>query len=206
LSSKKGARVRDKWRLKTWYTVCTPPYFGGFEITSVPASDGSKVVGRVVETTLYDITKQDISQINTKIFFQITGTQGTKTETIFKGHEYSREFLRSLVRRGSSRIDGIFNVQTKDGYILRVYAVTFSRKRLNPSQETAVRKIMQQIIEEKAKNLLFDQIVQELVLGKVASDIYNQATKIAPLRHVGIRKSRLVSTPTPAAETKSVAS
>jgi len=40
--------------------------------------------------------------------------------------------------------------------------------------------------------LTIDQFAQEMVLGKIASDIYNEAKKIAPLRHVGIRKSKLV--------------
>jgi small subunit ribosomal protein S3Ae len=34
-----------------------------------------------------------------------------------------------------------------------------------------------------------------MVLGKIASDIYNEAKKVAPLRHVGIRKSKLLSAP-----------
>jgi len=37
-----------------------------------------------------------------------------------------------------------------------------------------------------------DQFVQEMVLGKIASDIYNEARKIVPLRHVGVRKSKLL--------------
>jgi len=32
-----------------------------------------------------------------------------------------------------------------------------------------------------------------MVLGKIASDIYNEAKKIAPLRHVGVRKSKLLN-------------
>jgi len=32
-----------------------------------------------------------------------------------------------------------------------------------------------------------------MVLGKIASDIYNEAKKIAPLRHVGIRNSKVVT-------------
>jgi ribosomal protein S3AE len=35
-----------------------------------------------------------------------------------------------------------------------------------------------------------------MVLGKIASDIYNEAKKVAPLRHVGIRKSKLILIPT----------
>jgi len=38
-----------------------------------------------------------------------------------------------------------------------------------------------------------DQFAQEIVLGKIASDIYNEAKKIAPLRHVGIRGSKVIT-------------
>ena len=54
---------------------------------------------------------------------------------------------------------------------------------------------MNKIVKEKATDLTFDQFVQELVLGKIASDIYNEAKKISPLRHVGVRKSKLVAQP-----------
>jgi small subunit ribosomal protein S3Ae len=55
---------------------------------------------------------------------------------------------------------------------------------------------MDRIVKEKAAALTLDQFVQEMVLGKIASDIYNEAKKVAPLRHVGIRKSKLVFSPT----------
>jgi small subunit ribosomal protein S3Ae len=51
---------------------------------------------------------------------------------------------------------------------------------------------MDKTIKRKAAELTLDQFAQEIVLGKIASDIYNEAKKIAPLRHVGIRKSKLV--------------
>ena len=54
---------------------------------------------------------------------------------------------------------------------------------------------MKKIVSEKAAILTFDQFAQEVVLGKIASDIYNEAKKVAPLRHVGIRKSKLTSHP-----------
>jgi len=38
-------------------------------------------------------------------------------------------------------------------------------------------------------------VLHEAVLGKLGSDIYNLAKKIAPLRHVGVRKSKLLSIP-----------
>ncbi len=54
---------------------------------------------------------------------------------------------------------------------------------------------MERIIKEKAAALTLDQFVQEMVLGKIASDIYNESKQVAPLRHVGIRKSKLLGQP-----------
>jgi len=178
--------------MKNWYIVSSPPYFGGIEIGTTPSADPSTVIGRVVSTTLYDITG-DPSQLHLQLYFQIVDIKDSKASTIFKGHEYSRDYLRSLVRRGSTRIDDIFNVSTKDGYKLRISVVAFSVLRAKSSQITEIRKIIQKHLEEKAKTLSFDQFIQEAVLGKIASDIYNEAKKVVPIRHVGVRKSVLLS-------------
>jgi len=124
---------------------------------------------------------------------------GKTAQTIFKGHEYSRDYLRSLVRRKTTRIEAIISATTKDGYRLRLGICAFTLVRIKTSQEKAIRDIMKRIAQEKASTLTFDQFVQEMVLQKIASDIYNEAKKIAPLRHVGIRKSKLTLQPTIAA-------
>jgi small subunit ribosomal protein S3Ae len=172
----------------------SPGSFGEVELGEIPADDSEKVLGRIVEVTLYDIT-EDFSHQYMKMRFQMVNVEGKKAITMFKGHEYSRDYLRSLVRRRTSRIDGIFNVKTKDGYGLTVSVCAFTLQMVNTSQETDIRMLMRQIVAKKASELTFDQFVQEMVLGKIASDIYNEAKKISPLRHVGIRKSKLTEQP-----------
>ena len=192
--SKRARKVQDKWKMKEWYNIISPPYFGGALVGSSPCSEPNKVMGRIIETTLYDITG-DFNQQYMKLYFQVTGIKGSDAETIFKGHEYSRDYLRSLVRRGSTRIDSIMNVTTKDGYKLRVSVVALSVSRVRTSQIIVMRGVIRKILDEKAKGLNFDQFAQEAILGKIASDIYNEARKFAPLRHVGVRKSKLISAP-----------
>jgi small subunit ribosomal protein S3Ae len=189
--SSKTKKVRDKWRTKTWYMVTAPPYFGNTELGSVPAGETEKLIGRTIDATLYDVTG-DFSHQYLKMYFQINEVDGKTAHTIFKGHEYSRDYLRSLVRRRTTKVDGLFNVITKDGYNLRVAISAFTLSRVKTSQEKIMRTIMTRIIKEKAAALTIDQFAQEMVLGKIASDIYNEAKKIAPLRHVGIRGSKLV--------------
>jgi small subunit ribosomal protein S3Ae len=192
--SSKSKRVRDKWRGKAWYMVVAPPFFGNVELGALPAEEPEQLIGRIVEATLYDITS-DFSHQNLKMSFQINAIDGKTAHTLFKGHEYSRDYLRSLVRRRTTKVDGLFNLITKDGYKMRVAVSALTLSRIKTSQEKLIRNMMEKTINEKAAALTMDQFVQEMVLGKIASDVYNKAKKVAPLRHVGIRKSKVVMQP-----------
>ena len=147
--SSKTKRVRDKWRGKGWYMVMSPPYFGNVELGSVPVENPENLVGRVVDSTLYDITN-DFAHQYLKMRFQITEVDGKTAKTMFKGHEYSRDYLRSLVRRRTTKVDGLFSITTKDGHKLRVAVSAFTLSRIKTSQEKIVRAIMDRIIKEKA--------------------------------------------------------
>jgi small subunit ribosomal protein S3Ae len=192
--SSKTKHVRDKWRGKGWYMVIAPSFFGNVELGSIPAQEPEQLIGRVVEATLYDITS-DFSHHYLKMFFQVNEIDGKTAKTLFKGHEYSRDYLRSLVRRRTTKVDALINLTTKDGFKLRIAVSALTLSRIKTSQEKIIRKIMEKIVHEKANALSLDQFVQEMVLGKIASDIYNQAKEVAPLRHVGIRKSKLIAQP-----------
>ena len=203
MSSKSSKHVRDKWRSKTWYMIVAPPYFGNVELGSVPAAEQDQLIGRVAEATLYDITG-DFSHQYLKMFFQVNELEGKTARTLFKGHEYSRDYLRSLVRRRTTKVDGLFNLTTKDGYKLRIAVSALTLSRIKTSQEKTIRQIMTKTIKEKSAALTLDQFVQEMVLGKIASDIYNESKQVAPLRHVGIRKSKLVGQPIKPAGQKTI--
>ena len=192
---KKVAKVRDKWKLKSWVVVTASPSFGNAPIARVPLTDIEKPSGRVVETTLYDILKQDPQHYSFKLYFQIDRVEGEIATTVFKGHEYSREFLRSLIRRGSSMSDFIRDYTTKDGYVVRVYCTALSQGKMNSSKKHDLRVVMDKVIAERAASLTYDQLAQELVLQKVASDVYTEAKRVTHLRHVGVRKSKLISRP-----------
>ena len=199
--SSKTKHIRDKWRGKAWYMVVAPSFFGNVELGSVPAQEPELLIGRVVEATLYDITA-DFSHHFLKMFFQINEIDAKTAKTLFKGHEYSRDYLRSLVRRRTTKVDSLINLTTKDGFKLRIAVSALTLSRIKTSQEKIIRKMMDKTIHEKANALSLDQFVQEMVLGKIASDIYNQAKEVAPLRHVGIRKSKLIAKPQVQAKTQ----
>ena len=87
------------------------------------------------------------------MFFQVNAIEGKTARTLFKGHEYSRDYLRSLVRRRTTKVDGLFNLTTKDGFKLRIAVSALTLSRIKTSQEKTIRKIMDKTIKEKAAAL-----------------------------------------------------
>ena len=191
----KRGRVRDKWKDKKWIIVNAPAAFGGNAINYVPISDIDNSKGRVIENTLYDIYKQDPNQHQIKVFLQIDKVTTASASTIFVGHEYAKEYLRSLVRRGSSMITFIKNYTTTDGYTFRISIVTFTQRRINTSAKHEIRLFIDKMLNEKISQLPLDQFIQEVTLGGLSKELLAEAKKISFIRHLGIKKSKLISTP-----------
>ncbi len=193
MARRKG-RTKDKWREKRWITVNAPESFNVVPIAYIPITDDEKAIGRVLEVTLYDILKGDPSQHQFKMYFQIDKVDGEKASTIFKRFEYSKEFLRSLVRRGSSKINFIMDIKTKDGYIFRIKVIALTHRQLNTSRKHALRLIIRDIINKTVPEMTVDQFVQATCYSKINSDIMAAFKKIIRVRHVGLEKVKLIRT------------
>ncbi|MFQ5496795.1 MAG: 30S ribosomal protein S3ae [Nitrosopumilus sp.] len=193
MARRKG-RVKDKWREKRWVTVNAPDSFNNVPIAYVPITDDENASGRVLEVTLYDILKGDPSQHQYKIYFQIDKVEGDKATTIFKRFEYSKEFLRSLVRRGSSKINFIIDIKTKDGYIFRIKVIALTHRQLNTSRKHALRLIARDVINKTVPEMTIEQFVQATCYSKINSDIMAAFKKVIRVRHVGLEKVKLIRT------------
>ena len=192
--ARRKTRVKDKWREKKWVTVHAPDSFNNVPIAYIPITDEEKSGGRVLEVTLFDILKGDPSQHQYKIYFQVDKVQDGKATSIFKRYEYAKEFLRSLVRRGSSKINFIIDAKTKDGYIFRLKVIALTHRQLNTSRKHALRLIARDVIEKTVPQMTIDQFVQATCYGKINSDIMAAAKKLIRMRHVGLEKVKLVRT------------
>ena len=192
--ARRKTKVKDKWREKRWVNVYAPDSFNNVPIAYVPITDEETAKGRVLEVTLFDILKGDPSQHQYKMYFQIDKVEGDKATTIFKRYEYAKEFLRSLIRRGSSKIDFFIDVKTKDGYIFRIKVIALTHRPLNTSRQHALRLIAKDVIEKTIPQMTIDQFVQATCYGKINSDIMAAAKKVIRMRHVGLEKVKLIRT------------
>ena len=191
---RKTRKIKDKWKEKKWVTVLAPDAFNNIPIAYIPVTSDETAKGRVLEVTLFEILKGDPSQHQYKLYFQVDKVNQEKATTIFKRYEYAKEFLRSLIRRGSSRINFILDAKTKDGYIFRIKMLALSHRELNTSRKRALRLIAKDVLEKTVRNMTLDQFVQASCYGKINSDIMAAAKKVIHLRHVGLEKVKLVRT------------
>ncbi|MBN2487962.1 MAG: 30S ribosomal protein S3ae, partial [Methanosarcinaceae archaeon] len=137
----------------------------------------------------------DFSKHNTKLRLEINDVAGDVAHTRFIGHEITTDYLRSIVKRQTSRIDTNLNIRTKDGYKIRVKPTCFTVKRARTSQIKAIRGVMNQIVLSRASELTFEQFVEEAIIGKLSANIYRNAKHIYPLRRVEIRKTEVMTVP-----------
>ena len=191
---RKTRKIKDKWKEKRWVTVLAPDSFNNIPVAYVPITSDKTAVGRVVEATLFDILKGDPSQHQYKLFFQINKVTEEKATTVFKRYEYAKEFLRSLIRRGSSRINFVIDTKTKDGYVFRIKILTLSHRELNTSRKHALRLEAKKQIEKIVPQMTIDEFVQAACYGKINSDIMAATKKIIRVRHVGLEKVKLLRT------------
>ena len=191
---RKTRKIKDKWKEKRWVAVFAPESFNNIPIAYVPITSDKTAVGRVVEVTLFDILKGDPSQHQYKLFFQINKVTEEKATTVFKRYEYAKEFLRSLIRRGSSRVNFVIDAKTKDGYVFRIKILTLSHRELNTSKKRALRLEAKKQIERIVPQMTIDEFVQAACYGKISSDIMAATKKIIRVRHVGLEKVRLLRT------------
>lgn len=189
-----AGRARETFRAKQWYTIRSPRLFGGKPIGETLADEPEKLSGRTAEVTLQDLTG-DFSKSHVKVKFEVAGVRGTEVNTKFIGHQLTSDYLRRLTRRKQSKVDDTVDVQTQDGYVMRVKPTIITERRCQASQKKAIREIARRNIEEAADGHRMSELVKGVVGGDLASNIYQEARKIYPIKRVEIRRSEVVAEP-----------
>jgi len=209
---KKGVKkkVVDPFTRKEWYDVKGPSFFEVKNIgkTLVNRSQGLKnandsLKGRIIEVSLADLTKDEDHGFR-KIKLRIDEVQGKNCLTNFHGMDFTSDKLRSLVRKWQSLIEAHVDVKTTDGYLVRLFAIAFTKRRPNQVRKTTyaqtaqireIRKKMFEIMNREASSCDLKELVQKFVPEAIGREIEKAARSIYPLQNVYIRKAKIVKAP-----------
>jgi small subunit ribosomal protein S3Ae len=184
-----GRRV-EGWKAKSWFKVHVPDNLGKAYIGDTIANDAESVVGRIMTATLGEIVN-DCAKQHVKMSFKIQTVTGDAAYTEFVGHEVTRDYLRSLVKRRSSRIDTIVPVTTKDNKKVRLTICTYTFARANLSQEHAIRNAIVKAVAVQAQAWDLTTLLNGIVSGEISRDLFKAVKTIYPTRRVEVIKSKV---------------
>ncbi len=194
--AKKSARaearkVKDRWKSKVWYNLYAPEIFGASQIGETLADTPEKLNGRVTQITLQDITG-DFSQMHVKLNFQINRVVGLDAHTAFVGHDLTSDYIRRLTRRKHSKMDGIYDVTTLDGYRVRIKPMAITERRIKSSQQEAIRAQMMQVVNDSASRATLPEVIRAMISGEMSKSIFRKCKPIYPIKRVEIRRSQVI--------------
>ena len=134
----------------------------------------------------------DFSKQYIKLRFEIDNVAGDVANTKFTGHKTTTDYVRSMIRRGTSRIDASAVVDTKDDRKVKLHVLAVTIRRAKSSQQRYMRQVIEELLVETAAEKSFDDLIKMVVTGKLASEIYHKAKQIYPLKRVEIIKSKVI--------------
>ncbi len=181
----------DTWKTKKFYNILAPRMFNEIKIAETFASDPSNIIGRTIVTNMKEISK-DFSKQHIKLCFKIYDVKGENAYTRFVGHSLSRDYMRSQIRRKTTRVESIIDATTKDGTTLRIKTIALAIGRAQTAQEKLLRKLMTEIVKNAASSMSLDNFVYEVVSGRISTKMYKSAGKIYPLKRVEVRKIKVL--------------
>mgnify|MGYP001119615539 CR=1 FL=1 len=159
---KDRAKAKDTWREKEWYDVYAPKSFKNQYIGKIAGKNPDFILNRTIGTLLYDFTR-DFNDITTILRFKVIKVEGNRCETYLVGHHLTKDFVRSLIRKGVSKIQMINNYKTSDNFTYRITSICTTIKKARSSQILIIRKIMDDILNTFARDLKHEKFIRGLI-------------------------------------------
>eukprot|EP00244_Chara_vulgaris_P013628 TRINITY_DN78_c0_g1_i5.p1 TRINITY_DN78_c0_g1~~TRINITY_DN78_c0_g1_i5.p1 ORF type:complete len:268 (-),score=74.13 TRINITY_DN78_c0_g1_i5:109-912(-) len=210
---KKGGKKKivDPFSKKDWYDIKAPSMFTVRNVgkTLVTRTQGTKIASdslkhRVFEISLADLQGGDEDHAYRKMKLRAEDVQNRNVLTNFWGMDLTTDKLRSLVRKWQSLIEAHVDVKTTDNYLLRMFCIGFTKKRLNQVKKTcyaqssqirSIRKKMREIMTREAQSCDLKELVNKFIPESIGKDIEKACTGIYPLQNTIIRKVKILKAP-----------
>jgi len=154
------------------------------------ANDALK--GRIFEVSLADLQKDEDHAFR-KVKLRVDEVQGRNCLTNFHGLDFTSDKLRSLVRKWQTLVEGNVVVKTTDDYLLRLFAIAFTKRRPNQIKKTtyassaqirAIRKKMVEIIQRESSTCTLKELTAKLIPEVMGREIEKACQGIYPLQNV----------------------
>lgn len=135
---------------------------------------------------------------------QVEEIKGFDCYTNFHGMDVTRDKLCSLVKKWHSLIEAFVQAKTLDGYLVRIFAIAFTRRHKHQVKATCyakgshmrqLRQKMMEIMVAECGKCSLKELFKKLITDQVSKQITKDCSKIFPLENVLIRKVKVLKKP-----------
>jgi len=200
----------DPFTKKDWYDIKAPSMFGTRNVgkTLVTRTQGTKIAsdglkGRVFDVNLADLQNNE-ADCYRKMRLRVEDIQGRAVLTHFWGMDYTTDKLRSMVRKWQTLIEATVDAKTSDGYLLRLFCLSFTKKRAGQvkkacyarsSQIRQIRKKMCEIMAREVAQSDLKELVGKFIPEAIGKEIEKSCAGIFPLQNTAVRKVKVLRAP-----------
>ena len=181
----------DTWKTKQWFSLVAPKLFNEAEVAQVPAQDPQHLLNRIIELPLKEITKE-LAHMYINVKLRVEDVRGKNAYTKFIGHALAREHVQALGRRNRSMLYLVLSTKSADGVEFSVKALVVTNGKASAAQRQSLRQTLREYLSQKIAKQDFGKFIQEVLYGKVSSELNGVLKKIYPIKRVELYKTQLV--------------
>ena len=130
--------------------------------------------------------------MHVKLRFRVTECVGQDALTQFIGHTHQSDHVRRQIRRYRGKVDGVVDVVTEDGYLVRLKPLLITERRIKSSVKSAMRQKAQDVILTSASRKTYANLQKALLGSELEDEIRNAVKTVYPVRSAVIRRSQLL--------------
>ncbi len=203
--AKKQSKAAIKTRKKRWFQISAPKLFDETMLGEIPAYEPEELIGKSLAVNMMFLTNDPKKQ-SFRMSFRIVGVDESKTITEISEYVMLPSQVRRLVRRGKTRMDESVVLETKDGVRARFKPLALTRGVTTSSVVKSLRKKLLASFSKMVQSAPFEDVVRDIITGKLQSSIRAEMSKIHPMVIIEIRaikrmeskKQPVAPEPTPA--------
>jgi len=209
---RKGSKKKivDPFTRKDWYDIRAPSIFKNTDVGKTPVNQNvgkvlsrDSLLGRVVTVSVADLNK-DEDRAYRNIRLVVEDVQGKTCLTNFHSMVFTTDKVKGLIKKWQTLIEGQVDVKTTDGYVIRMFAIGFTKRRplqqkvtsyAQNSQIKRIRKKMIDIMNQEAAGCTLKQMFVKFTTDLIGKQIETACQGIYPLKDCYVRKAKIVRRP-----------
>jgi len=203
-------KVVDPFKRKQWFSIKAPGMFRESFVgrTVVNKTSGNNLSsdalkGRVFQVSLGDLNNDEELSYKT-IHLIAEDVVGDEVLCNFHGMSFASHKLKSLIRKWRTLIEAIVDINTSDGYKVRLFVIGFTKKRPNQRRITSyatsaqirqIRKKIFEIVKRESADTDLRSLFKKLILETISNRIETETQGIYPLNNVYVHKLKILNKP-----------